>query len=88
MEKPKLMTKPALTYSKEAMAMKQGGLALVSCVINLDGSLADCKITKSVPYMDQQILEMLKSWRYTPVIFEGRARSVRMTIPVRVPAPA
>jgi protein TonB len=88
MEKPKLMTTPSLTYSKEAMAMKVGGLALAKCIINLDGTLTDCKITKSLPYMDQQILEMLRSYKYTPVTFQGHPQRVEMIIPVRVPAPA
>jgi protein TonB len=88
MERPKLVTTPStLTYSKEAMAMKVGGVALAKCTINLDGTLTDCKITKSVPYMDQQILESLRSWKYTPVMYQGRPQRVEMIIHIKVPAP-
>jgi periplasmic protein TonB len=88
MERPTLMAKPSLTYSKEAMAMKVGGLALAKCIINLDGSLTQCKITKSLPYMDQQILESLRSWKYTPVMYQGHPQRVEMIVQIRVPAPA
>jgi protein TonB len=88
MQKPTLLTTPSVTYSKEAMAMKVGGVALVKCVINLDGSLTGCKIIKGLPYMDQQILESLRSWKYTPVTYQGHPQRVEMIIPFRVPTPA
>jgi hypothetical protein len=56
-------------------------------VINLDGSLSDCKITHGVPYMDQAILDVLKTWKYTPVIFQGHPQRVEMTIPIRISTP-
>jgi protein TonB len=87
-DKPKMVSgNQNLTYSKEAFAMHSGGLALVNCVINQDGSLSDCKIVKGVPYMDQQILEMLRIARYTPVMWQGHLQRVQVTLPIRIPAP-
>ena len=40
MVKPSLVHPPEITFSKEALAMRVGGLALVQCVVNLDGSSA------------------------------------------------
>jgi protein TonB len=88
MQKPTLLVSPSVTYSKEAMAMKVGGVALVKCVINLDGALTECKIIKGLPYMDQQILESVRSWKYTPVTYQGHPQRVEMIIPFRVPTPA
>jgi protein TonB len=88
MQKPTILTTPQVTYSKEALAMKVGGVSLVKCIINLDGSLTECKIMKGLPYMDQQILEMLKSWKVTPVMYQGHPQRVEWIIPFRVPTPA
>jgi protein TonB len=88
MVKPTVLKQPTVTYSKEAMAMRQGGVALVKCIVNLDGSLSDCVIQKGVPYMDQQILQMTREFRYSgPVTFQGQPVRVTMIIPFRIPAP-
>lgn len=89
MEKPSLARPPEVVHSKEALAMKVGGLALVKCVVNLDGSLTDCRLMKSLPYMDQQILQAMRSMKYSgPVMYQGRPQRVEMVIPVRVPTPS
>jgi protein TonB len=87
MDPPKILVKTQPTYSKEAFAMKIGGVALAKCIIELDGSLSNCRLTKGLQYMDQQILEMLKSWRYSPVMYQGHPQRVEMVIPVRVATP-
>ena len=37
--------------------MHVSGVALLKCVINLDGTLSDCRIMKGLPYMEPQLLE-------------------------------
>ncbi len=87
MVKPSLVKPAEITYSKEAMAMRVGGVALATCVVNLDGTLTECTVTKSLPYMDKQISDMLRSMRYSPVMYQGHPQRVRMTIPLRIPTP-
>jgi protein TonB len=87
MVKPRVLCAPAIAYSRDAIAHRVGGVALVKCVIELDGSLSDCRIVKGLPYMDDQILASMRTWRYTPVLFKGRAVRVEMIIPVRLPVP-
>jgi protein TonB len=87
MEHPSILTRGQLTYSREAMAAHSEGVALALCVVNLDGSLSDCRITKSVPYMDRPILEMLQATRYSCVKYEGHCQRVEMVIPVRIAPP-
>jgi protein TonB len=87
MEKPTLLARGQLTYSREAMAAGVAGTALTRCVINLDGTLSDCRITKSVPFMDGPILEMLRGMRYSCVMYQGHCQRVEMVIPVHVAPP-
>jgi protein TonB len=88
MVKPAVVRPPEITYSKEALAMKVGGVALVTCVVNLDGSLADCQVIKSLQYLDAQILQAARSMRFSPVMYQGHPQRVKMTIPIRVPTPS
>jgi hypothetical protein len=37
--------------------------------------------------MDQAILDALKGWRYTPVMYQGHPQRVEMVIPIRVATP-
>jgi periplasmic protein TonB len=87
MERPTVVHPPDITFSKEALAMRVGGLALAECTINLDGSLSDCHLKKSLPYMDAQLLQAAHSMKFTPVIYQGHPQRVLMTIPIRVPTP-
>jgi protein TonB len=87
MERPSILSRGSLTYSREAMAARSEGTALARCVVNLDGSLSDCRITKSVPFMDRPILEMLQATRYSCVMYQGHCQRVEMVIPVRVAPP-
>jgi protein TonB len=73
-----------LTYSPQGMAAHSQGVALAKCIVNLDGSLSDCRIEHSVPFMDEPVLEMLRGTRYTCAIFESHCQRVKMTIPVRI----
>jgi protein TonB len=87
MEAPRLLTKTEITYSARAWAMRVGGVALAQCIIERDGSLSNCRITRSLPYMDEKILAALSGWRYTPVLYQGHPQRVLMTIPVRLAVP-
>jgi protein TonB len=87
MEAPRLVAATDVQYSAKAWAMKIGGVALARCTIELDGSLTGCRITHGLPYMDDAILEALRSWRYTPVLYQGHPQRVVMTVRIRVATP-
>jgi protein TonB len=87
MVEPRLLTKTEITASPQAWAMRVGGVALARCVVELNGSLSNCRITRGLPYMDEPILSALRGWRYTPVLYQGHPQRVEMVITIRVPAP-
>ena len=87
MTRPSLVSKQEPAYPREALVAKVGGLMLVKCVITLQGDLRNCRIVKGLPFMDAPVLKALASWRYTPVLFQGRPVSVEYVIPVRLLPP-
>ena len=87
MQRPSLLAHPAPVYTREASASHASGNVIAKCVITLEGSLRHCRIVKGIPHMDAAVLEALSQWRYTPVMFQGRAVSVDYTINLRLVAP-
>jgi protein TonB len=88
MNRPTWKSNPAPIWSREAAAIRVTGLALVKCIITVEGTLQNCKIIKGLPHMDESILSVLKEWRTNgPVMFQGHPVSVEYVIPVKVVAP-
>jgi protein TonB len=45
-------------------------------VIQLDGSVTSCRVLKSLPYLAEDVLATLKTQRYAPILYQGRACNV------------
>jgi protein TonB len=86
MVSPTVVQKPDVRHSRESAAMHVSGVALAKCTINIDGTVSDCTLMKSLPYMDQQILEGVRGMRFSPVMYQGHPQRVKMVIPIRVAA--
>jgi protein TonB len=86
--RPELVVRTPVYYTKEAAAQNVQGVAVVKCIIELDGSLSHCSIVRGLPYMNESILASVAQWRYTPVMFRGHPQRVEMNIVVRVLPPS
>jgi len=74
-------------YTREALEAHISGIMLVKCVITTDGRLDNCRIVKPLPHMDKAVLDALSTWRYKPVLYQGRPVSVDYVITVRLVLP-
>lgn len=83
MNRPQLVGGPEPVFPREAREAKVEGTLLAKCVITTDGALTNCRIIKSLPFLDQPVLEALAQRRYTPVSFQGRPVSVEYVIPFK-----
>ena len=59
---------------------------LVKCVINLDGSVTNCRVIKGLPFVTESVMAVLPTWRFTPVMWQGHPQAVELVIPVRLAA--
>ncbi|HEY2901740.1 MAG TPA: energy transducer TonB [Polyangia bacterium] len=89
MNRPTWKKNPAPIWTREAAAIKVQGIALVKCIVNLEGHLQNCRIIKGLPFMDQSIVETLtKEWQTNgPIMFQGHPVFVDYMIPVHIVAP-
>jgi periplasmic protein TonB len=87
MTRPKLLEMVEPAYTREARDAKVQGLFLAKCVITTSGMLQKCRVVKGLPMMDQAVLTALSRWRYTPVIYQGKAVAVDYVVQVRLAGP-
>jgi protein TonB len=59
---------------------------IVRCVIEVDGHLENCKVIKSLPYMEEAVLSALATHKYTPVMFQGKPQRVNYTFNIKLKA--
>jgi protein TonB len=71
-------------YTREALEANIAGVMLVKCVITLQGRLENCRIVKPLPHMERAVLDALSTWRYKPILYQGRPVSVDYVIPIRL----
>jgi protein TonB len=83
MTRPQPLSGPEPVYPRQAREAKVEGTLLVKCVITTTGTLRSCRVLKSLPFLDQPVLEALAQQRYTPVTFQGRPVDVEYVIPFR-----
>jgi protein TonB len=83
MNRPQLVGGPEPVFPREALEARVEGTLLARCVITTEGALTNCRIIKSLPFLDQPVLAALAQRRYTPVSFQGRAVAVEYTIPFK-----
>ena len=71
-------------YTREALEREIEGLMLVKCVVTTRGIVRNCRVLKSLPYMDREVIEALENRRYTPALLHGHPISVDYTFRVRL----
>ncbi|WNG23141.1 energy transducer TonB [Cystobacter fuscus] len=88
---PSVMTRPQRVSGRqpqltpEAQAEHVRGTALVRCVVTREGEVKNCRLLNGLPYMNQELLEALSTWRVTPATAQGKPIDVDYTFVVRVP---
>jgi protein TonB len=85
------MTRPEIVdmgvppeFTPEAWQKHIQGVAIAKCVVTVDGALTKCRMIKSVPGMDAQVLKSLATRRYKPAELDGKPVEVEMAVTVRL----
>ncbi len=78
---PRLVRDVKPAYTAEAMRARITGSVGLSCVVDRDGSVRDCRLTRSLDRhhgLDEEALRAARQWRFVP------ARRLDEPVPVRV----
>lgn len=74
-------------YTREALAARVEGVMLIRCVLTVEGTLEGCRVVKPLPHLEDEVLQAVRTWRFTPVRYQGQPVSVFYNIPVRMELP-
>jgi TonB family protein len=69
-------------YPPAAQNARVQGVVIVEVLIGPDGKVADAKILRSIPLLDQAALDAVRQWQFTPTLLNGTPVPVIMTCTV------
>jgi protein TonB len=81
-KEPKKLRDVKPAYPEIAQAAGVQGIVILETVIDVDGTVRDAKVLRSVPLLDQAALDAVRQWVFTPTVFNGVPVPVIMTVTV------
>ena len=70
-------------YPDVAQSAGAQGVVIIEVVIDRDGKVADARILRSIPLLDQAALDAVRQWEFTPTRLNGEPVPVVMTVTVQ-----
>jgi TonB family protein len=67
-------------YPEEARSAGVQGVVILEVHLAADGSVADARILRSIPLLDQAALDAVRHWRFAPTLLNGEPIDVLMTV--------
>jgi protein TonB len=74
-------------YPAIARAARIQGDVVIEATIDEEGKIADARVVKSVPMLDQAALDAVRQWEYRPYLLNGMPTPVVTTVTVRFTRP-
>lgn len=87
MKDPAYLSGPTPQYTEKALEKEIQGLMVVKCVVTVDGRVHDCRVVRSLPFLDRSVIEALERRRYTPATQGGRPIEVDYTFKITMRLP-
>ena len=77
----------APVYPAIARSARVQGDVVIEATIDEEGNVADARVVKSVPLLDQAALEAVRQWHYQPTLLNGVPTAVVTTVTVKFTQP-
>jgi len=69
-------------YPEIAASARVSGIVILEALVDTNGDVADARVLKSIPLLDQAAVDAVRQWRYTPTSLNGTMVPVIMTVTV------
>jgi protein TonB len=79
---PKKLKDVRPEYPVTARNARVEGTVILEAVIDSRGMVADVRVLKSIPLLDEAAVEAVKQWRYQATMLNGEAVAILMTVTV------
>ena len=87
MDPPKLLGGPEIRYTDKALEREVQGKMIVKCIISIEGKVTDCRVLRSLPFMDRAVVDALEKRRYAPAMQGGKPVDVDFLITINLRLP-
>ena len=84
---PEQIVKVPPSYPLIAQSARVQGVVILEALIGTDGRVADARVLRSIPLLDQAALDAVRQWEYTPTLLNGAPTPVIMTVTVQFTLP-
>jgi protein TonB len=84
---PAQTRKVAPVYPAIAQSARVQGVVIVEAIIDEQGRVANARILRSIPLLDQAAIDAVRQWEYTPTLLNGAPTAVIMTVTVQFALP-
>ncbi|MDI1442627.1 TonB family protein [Polyangium sp. 6x1] len=84
---PRKISGPEIRLSPQALCNQVEGMMVVRCTITEEGAAEGCRVFKTLPYMEQEVVRALEASRFEPVERNGRRQRVTRTFPFHFTLP-
>jgi periplasmic protein TonB len=81
---PRRLSGPDPEYTLQALEHEVEGTMLVRCVLTVEGTVHDCSVLRSLPFMDRAVIEALERRRYSPALENGKPVEVSYVFTVKL----
>ena len=69
-------------YPPTAREARVQGVVIVEAIIDATGHVADARVLRSIPLLDEAAVEAVQQWEFTPTFLNGAPQPVVMTVTV------
>jgi TonB family protein len=81
-QQPKKIKDVAPVYPPIALSARVQGVVIIEATIDVDGSVVDTKILRSIPLLDQAAIDAVRQWRFVPTLLNGQPTPIIMSMTV------
>jgi TonB family protein len=79
---PKLVAQVDPIYPEIARQARVEGIVILEATTDTYGRIADVKVLKSIPLLDQAAIDAVRQWVYEPMVVDGKPKEVTFTVTV------
>ena len=79
---PRKIRHVAPIYPEAARQARVSGVVILELQLDVNGSVTDARVLRSIPLLDAAAIEAVKQWQYEPMIANGRAIPIPLTVSI------
>ena len=61
---------------------KHSGIVILELALDVNGSVTDARVLRSIPLLDAAAIEAVRQWQYEPMMMNGKPIPIRLTVTV------